>query len=321
MITRDSTPRRANVDEFHARQHLLDGLAQPSVGYLAHAAAIGGQDSRFVASPQLVSVCVAVTQLSNAVDVERGLINEYWDQGCRDVPLELKAARAAVKHATRRYLTALHRAMFSSGGFGVRHVGEFPSTLRSAAGFADLILDRVERNKRGEPTYTEYKVRLESATCRVHDLFALLLRALVLDFVMACAQGTGGISDEVHGLISLWGRLGIALQAERSRFEDEGVGPELLELLALRASLQTETAAALRGYFEHWAFMPVRDKRTAALLRCMAGDPDKIGMMILSAVCGDSNQEADETLREFLSMRDTARKEREAREAYQRRQA
>jgi len=273
-------------DKFNERQHLLDGLAQPIVGYLAHAAAIGGQDSQFVASPQLVSVCVAVTQLSNVVDAERRLIDDLWDRAPRDVPLELKAARAITEQVMGRYLTALHRAMFSAGGLGVRHVGEFPSTLRSAAGFANRILDRVERNMRGEPTYIEYRYELESAMCRVHDLFGHLLRALDLDFAMACAQGRSGISDEVHGLISLWGRLGIALQAERSWFDEDCVGPELLALCAKRASLQAETAAALRGYFERWAFKPGRDKRTAALLRSMAGDPDKIGMMILSAVCG-----------------------------------
>jgi hypothetical protein len=285
MTPRDSIRAPRPFDDFNERQHLLDSLAAPVIGYLAYAASIGGQDSQFQASPQIIVICKAITQLSNAVNVERALIGEYWDRP-RDFPLEFKTARAVVKRATGHYLAALHRAMFSPGALGIQHGGDIPSTLRSAAEFADLILDRVERNMRGESTYIEYQDELESAPCRVHDLFGHLLRALYLDFAMACAQGRGGISDEVHGLISLWGRLGIALQAERSWFDEDGVGPELLALCAKRASLQAETAAALRGYFERWAFRPVRDKRTAALLRSMAGDPDKIGMMILSAVCG-----------------------------------
>ena len=146
-----------------------------------------------------------------------------------------------------------------------------------------------------------------------------LLRVLVLNFAYcACAEGRLNLSDEAFSLISLWGRLGSALRAERSRFEDNGRRvPSCLPCVPSAGTLQTKmNDSAAQSILEPLPEgLRARSGQTdggAAARPCWATFA-KFGMMILSAVCGENEREADETRRGFLSMRDA--RERSAKHA------
>ncbi len=297
------------LDDFAAKsrqlQHALDGLVAVAVEYLMLAAVAAGDSSEYEITPQIFAVATAVVQLFEAVEAERGLFYEHEDQNRRDVPPELEAARTVTRQAADRYLSALSSGMFAPGGLGVRYTSNVRPSLRRAAELANIVLNKKARQVAGVPTTRDYCRDLERAEDRAVNLFEKLLAVLAADFYFACKVGKFLVSDEVHEIISLYHRFGMVLKAERTRFEEEGLEAGLLALRGKRTALQEKFKTALSNYADGIGPAAARQAAKESPAPSLSNGSRHalllLGTIVLSAVCGETDAEADETLGEFRS--------------------